>query len=279
MDKYIALAIDVPTNTEIILIGTHNDILSYINESNQDKVSVYERELGSMLFELNTTSSNNVINSYLSSLDNYHNELDEPFINDSFIEVQRHLSLNDNKKPNVNQMLDYLNLNVSDDYILEHIETDSYLFIITDCNILALIKNYLRILYQHGLYPRVCMRCGKKFIANAYKLAAVLCSEQCRRKALYEQQKAYRSRRNDFEKKHMKIYQKWHGKISRIKKKNILTDTELNAFSDTFDKFKNVTLQMKKDAKNGIITPDAFEQWLSDFDTSMTDLFSQIEKR
>ena len=124
------------------------------------------------------------------------------------------------------------------------------------------------------------MRCGKHFISNTNTLSAVMCSDQCRREAQYERNKVYNEKnKTDYDIQYMKIYQKWHAKISRIKKKNIITDTELNALTDTFDKFKSISLQMKKDAKSSTITPDTFEQWLSDFDTSMTDLFSQIKKR
>lgn len=77
----------------------------------------------------------------------------------------------------------------------------------------------------------------------------------------------------------MKTYQKWYGKINRIKEKNILTEAELNVMTEMFDDFTKGSLQMKKDVKSGIISPEVFEQWLADFDNAMTAFLTQIKHK
>ena len=124
------------------------------------------------------------------------------------------------------------------------------------------------------------MRCGKHFISNTNTLASVMCSSQCKREAQYERNKIYNEKNNtDYDTKYMKYYKKWYSKINRIKRKNILTETELSVITEMFDDFTKGSLQMKKDAKSGIIPPEAFEQWLYSFDTSMTALFNQIKNK
>lgn len=279
MDKYIALAIDVPTNTEIILIGTHNDILSYINESNQDKVSVYKRELGSMLFELNTTSSNNVINSYLSSLDNYHNELDEPFINDSFIEVQRHLTLTAAKNPNIDEILDKshnltFHNNAGNIYYYGNSDYD---FIITDISISGLVHYYLKILYRNNLYPRRCKHCNKPFIAKTH-IFDVLCFGECKTIKNKEKIQRYKEKNDDcYEAKYMTIYQRWYTKIRRGKAKKIFNKDSLKQVQLVFDTMTSESYEKRTAARKGNITAEQFMQWLGNYDMQLNTLFNNLK--
>lgn len=313
-----ALCVDITLQQEIIIFGKSEDvkkcILSDLKYS--DNISIVTRNLGAFIFDfaqcfflrnyyidgkLSAYHANNASFDYLLKLvDNVKkcNSCDDDTIafldfldftqfslfNDSFIDAQRHLSLTENKKPNVEKMLEFLNKYlyrvVPDDDALEHIETDSYTFVVTDYNMYELIKHYLRILYQNNLYPRTCMRCGNHFISNTNIMPEVMCSDQCRREAQYERNKVYSAKNStNYDTNYMKIYQKWYGKINRIKGKNILTEAELTIMTEMFDDFTNTSLQMKKDAKNGTISTDVFEQWLADFDNAMTAFFTQIKHK
>ena len=313
-----AINIDITAKIETIIFGNVNDVKKCILSDciNTDNVSIYTRNLGSFVFDfahcfflrnyyidgkLSKQLENNASFDYLLQLVDdvkKSNSCDDDTIafldflgftqfasfNDSFIDAQRHLSLTENKKPNVTKMLNYLNKYiyqiVPTDETLEYIETDSYTFVASDYNMYALIKYYLRTLYQHNLYPRTCMRCGKHFISNTNTLSAVMCSSQCKREAQYERNKVYNAKNStEFDTRFMKYYKKWYSKITRIKEKNNLTEAELNVITEIFDDFTKGSLKMKKDAKSGIIPPEAFEQWLYSFDTSMTGLFNQIKNK
>lgn len=318
LNSAFAINIDITSNIETIIFGNVNNVKKCILSDciNTDNVSIYTRNLGSFVFDfahcfflrnyyiddkLSKQFENNASFDYLLQLvDNVKkcNSCDDDtiafldfldftqftFFNDSFIDAQRHLSLTENKKPNVTKMLNYLDKYiyqiVPTDETLEYIETDSYTFVATDYNMYALIKYYLRTLYQHNLYPRTCMRCGKHFISNTNTLASVMCSSQCKREAQYERNKVYNAKNStEFDVKFMKYYKKWYSKITRIKGKNIPTETELTIMTEMFDDFTKGSLTMKKDAKSGIISPEVFEQWLADFDSAMTALFNQIKNK
>lgn len=308
----IAVCVDCGKLTEKIIYGEPKKVFNYIKGGlfAERSVNIAEREIGSLLFDLSadckmlnylkgsivTVPDSNVTCIYLKKvIDNAmsdsigEDELDwlckqleitqTALINRDFEYHQRHISFTPSREPNTDQAVDYLlNGYVRDDMPMMIIKDKSGAeYAVTDVSLVSVVEYYIRLLYSKSLFPRYCLNCGRLFIAKS-SLFDVLCSDTCRKQRNSEKLSRYKEKHNDeYEAQYMKVYQRWYTRIRRAKEKGQLTGDKLQLCNDIFSNFTSESYEKRNGVRNGDITPEAFSEWINNFEIQMNMFWADIK--
>lgn len=253
----------------------------YIMYSVGDTVIEKERNLGEFLFDfsdvLQKRNRKNVVDEYLSYFPEVKKEC---LLTDKFIEIQRHISLDEMHKYSSFQIFEQLHLeNIlksSNSYNMFYV--GSQLYVATDFNLYGLFRYYLDEIYAAGLFPRRCLNCDRLFIANT-NIFDVLCSDACRKQRNSEKLSRYKEKHNDeCETQYMKVYQRWYTRIRRAKEKGRLSDGDLQICRDIFSDFTLESYEKRNGVRNGDVSSEVFKQWIDNFEKQMNMFFNCIQK-
>lgn len=309
-----AIRVDCVNLKETIIIGKPKKVFKYIKGEldNDMMIKVFEREIGSFLFELSgkykmenylkgdifCVSEDNVICSYLKSvidkakllnklnnedkLEWFHNHLEitqTELISKRFIDFQRHISFSSSRVPNANQAVDYLiNGYVKDDMPMMIVkDKNGAEYAVTDVSLVSMVEYYIRLLYSNNLFPRRCLNCDRLFIAKT-SLFDVLCSDACRNQRNIEKLSRYKEKHNDeYESEYMKVYQRWYTRIRRAKEKGQISGDNLQICNDIFSNFTSESYEKRNGVRNGDISSQAFKRWIDNFEIQMNMFWNGIK--
>lgn len=311
-DMCIAICVDCVNLKEIIIYGEPKKVFRYINGGIfADKcVEKAEREIGSFLFDLSSdckmlnylkgrsvaVPDDNVTCDYLKKVIDKalsdrigedelewlcnHLEITQTVLIDRDFEYhQRHISFTPSRDPNTDQAIDYLlGRYVKDDMPMMIIKgKNGAEYAVTDVSLVSMVEYYIRLLYSKSLFPRYCLNCGKLFIAKS-SLFDVLCSDACRKQRNSEKLSRYKEKHNDeYEAQYMKVYQRWYTRIRRAKEKGQLTGDNLQLCNDIFSNFTSESYEKRNGVRNGDISPEAFSEWIDNFEIQMNMLWADIK--
>ena len=80
----------------------------------------------------------------------------------------------------------------------------------------------------------------------------------------------YKKKHNDeYEAQYIKVYQRWYTRIRRAKEKGQLTGDKLQLCDDIFSNFTSESYEKRNAVRSGEISPEAFFQWINEFDNRM----------
>lgn len=313
-DMCIAVCVDCDKLTEKIIYGEPKKVFNYVKGGlfAEKSVEISEREIGSLLFDLssdckmlNYLKGSRVIvpdsnvtcgylkkvidKAYFGNLISNEDELEwlcnhleitqTALINRDFEYNQRHISFTPSRVPNTDQALDcLLNGYVRDDMPMMIIKgKNGEEYAVTDVSLVSMVEYYIRLLYSKSLFPRFCLNCGRLFIAKS-SLFDVLCSDACRKQRNSEKLSRYKEKHNDeYEAQYMKVYQRWYTKIRRAKEKGLLTGDKLQLCNDIFTGFTSESYEKRNSVRNGDITPEAFSEWIDNFNIQMNMFWADIK--
>lgn len=311
LDTCLALNIDIQEMTETIAYGRSESVLSWINSKNDENedITVYHREIGSLLFDLSSeskmanylkgdkvsVSSDNALCSYLMMLINKvktnnvsedilemlmnHLEITQTaFITEAFVDHQRHVSFKTNKMSAIQDMIDQkLHRYLKDNLPLIFCKNESHEdYAVIDIDIVSLVSYYLRELYLNNLYPRICMNCGRPFIART-NVFDVLCQRDCKKERDAEKARRYKERHNnEYESLYLKVYRKWYTRLKRSKVTAYNTDPSFIQCQEVFSSFISESYDKRTAVSNGDITPDDFKAWIEQAENKMESFWNLI---
>lgn len=294
-----ALCIDVKQMKETFIYGTPDNIIEWINGKNIADINVFQREIGSFLFDLSSDSMNvsdeNVVFCYLRNVIDKANSVDisddtrkwlskhleitqTKIITEDFVEHQRHVSFRSNITVAIDKMIDYSLKRYWQDPSPLMFMKDKYNndYAITDIDIISTVKYYLRTLYINGLFPRICLNCGRPFIARTY-VFDVLCQRDCKKERESDYNRRYKERHNnEYEKLYLKIYRKWYTRLNRSKTATNNTDPSFIQCYEVFSSFISESYDKRTAVSNGDITPDDFKAWIEKKESEMSALWKHI---
>lgn len=96
----------------------------------------------------------------------------------------------------------------------------------------------------------------------------------CRKQRNSEKLSRYKDNHDDeYEAQYMKVYQKWYTRIRRAKQKGQMSKDKLHICNKIFSNFTSESYKKRCDVRNGKITPDAFLEWLDNYNNQMNTLF------
>ena len=106
----------------------------------------------------------------------------------------------------------------------------------------------------------------------------MLCSDACRKQRNSEKLSRYKEKHNDeYEAQYMKVYQRWYTRIRRAKEKGQLTGDNLQLCNDIFSNFTSESYEKRNGVRNGDISPEAFSEWIENFEIQMNMLWADIK--
>ncbi|MBR6695972.1 MAG: hypothetical protein IKL70_06125 [Oscillospiraceae bacterium] len=315
MNSFFAVSIDVYNKKEHIIhcVGYANEFFN----NYQKNITIEERPLGEFIFDFSDEFSENrfnVLRDYLEKykkfVENnkqrwyYDDELFEKhkdfatsiafiksgIFSDKFIEVQKHLALNDMHKHSSLQVLKacYPEKTSAINNVFQSFYIEDRLYVATDFNFIELFRFYLDELYSSGMFPRRCMNCGNLFLSGK-KHGDVLCSTECKKKKKSQNTMAYYNNLSENEVLFNGIYRKWKQRIERAEEKQTINEKgisqlkeELRIFTDYNRTLVNKRKKENVPEKDGIPDYDSFDnmhkETLERYDSSLYQLFDSLKR-
>lgn len=254
---FIAVSLDTYNKKEYLVYIIGNEKFSEI------------RKLGTLLFDL--SGSGDAAAEYLSI---FSDMKAAELLTDDFLESQKHLSLNEaHRYSSYDVLKKYPDNNESSKLTAFYIQ--DRLYVAAQNNLKYLLQYYLDTLYANNLFPRKCKCCNGPFLAKTH-LFDVLC-QTCREKSIDEKALRYKENHNDdYETQYIKVYQRWYTRIRRAKARGQLTDDKLDICNELFFRFSSESLMKRVSVKNGDLSVDEFENWLTRFETQMAVQFQKF---
>ncbi len=254
---FIAVSLDTYNKKDYLVYIIGNEKFSEI------------RKLGTLLFDL--SGSGDAAAEYLSI---FSDMKAAELLTDDFLESQKHLSLNEaHRYSSYDVLKKYPDNNESSKLTAFYIQ--DRLYVAAQNNLKYLLQYYLDTLYANNLFPRKCKCCNGLFLAKTH-LFDVLC-QTCREKSIDEKALRYKENHNDdYETQYIKVYQRWYTRIRRAKARGQLTDDKLDICNELFFRFSSESLMKRVSVKNGDLSVDEFEDWLTRFETQMAVQFQKF---
>lgn len=277
MNSFLAVSLDIYNKKEHILycIGYANEFL----DNQMKNIITEERELGELVFDFSGSTDEerfNVLSDYLSEYKkfievntqrwNYDDELikkhkmytnmisfvETPILSDTFIEAQKHLTLNASHKHSSFEVLkscypDKIS-DIGNDFKAFYIKDK--LYIATDYNFIGLFRYYLDELYAAGMFPRNCMSCGKLFLSGK-KHGDVLCSAECRKKKKSQNTMAYYGKLSENEVLYNSLYRKWKQRIDRAEEKQTVDEKGIAQLRQELKELTEINRTRANERKKG----------------------------
>lgn len=208
-----------------------------------------------------------------------------PLVNDKFLDIQKHMKLDDNRRFSSTDILDALNREYDNNGKIRIMYIDNCPYIVTDFDFVGLFRYYLDELYNMGLFPRKCMRCNSWFLAKK-KHGNVLCSSECQKKSNAHNSMEYYKKMDENDKIYYNLYHKWKQRINKLKENNEISSdkidkliegltllTEINKARVSYRKKLNVS------DKDGIPNHHSFdEEYKSAFQTQDDNMYSILKE-
>ena len=276
MNSFFAVSLDIDNQREHIIYCSDSIEAFYTNQT--DNVFKIERPLGEFIFDFSGLQEQERYNAVTEYLSNFPEHNSAHILTEIFFEAQRHLSFLPLKNDK-NRFCTYDVLKICSpeticktEYDLRAFYVEDKLYIATEYDVVSLFRYYLDELYAAHLFPHKCNSCCGLFLSDKMR-GGYICLN-CRKQRNYEKLCRYKDNHDDkYEAQYMKVYQKWYTRIRRAKERGQMSKDKLQICNKIFSKFTSESYKKRCDVRNGKITPDAFLEWLDNYNNQMNTLF------
>jgi hypothetical protein len=131
----------------------------------------------------------------------------------------------------------------------------------TSSSLLPIIFYYLNRIEEWGLLFQKCKVCEAWFVTSSKHFE--LCNDKCRKVTAIEAKRQYdeRNKGDKAEAIYENYYQYWYNRLRKLKRNNAPQE-EISAFSQAFNKFRDVAVRRKGEVKRGKMKLSDFTSWL-----------------
>lgn len=265
MNSFFGISVDLYNKKEHIIycIGGAGEFFA---NRNKEMIISKERPLGGFLFDFADMPQEreNVADDYLSHFPDAEKKC---LLTDKFFDAQRQLSFSPLRFRAYDVFHEWLPEFCNSICDMRQFYLEDKLYLAAEYDLEGLFLIYLDTIYRAKLFPHKC-KCGNLFLTD--KRRGGFTCPACIKNNNVEKLLRYKKKHNDeYEAQYIKVYQRWYTRIRRAKEKGQLTGDKLQLCDDIFSNFTSESYEKRNAVRSGEISPEAFFQWINEFDNRM----------